>query len=490
MASFDSAALQFNLITPVLRLNHGKQQGVRWVLWPVFAWRVVAPVPAPRKLNLFQWAVLGLARARVTAIDGVAERLLLGPELVKLVIQELRQKGLLDHTGLPTQPGLQLLDESDGSAADQDLTGHVFSDAFSGKLWPAMVTGNLPLCEVALTDEDRIELLSGSAGDPWRDRTFCVIPRPGEASPDRPDAADVLRAAMRHAHRRATTDTEDGLSAPRLQRVSFIDKAPQPYLFALRVRAHSSGDWMVDDPFSRGEAHYLRTPLEKRFDIQSGLRNWLGGLIGQHAEIPQLDALQHQALWDVEQRLTLAIRSHPTLHERLVAMQRSLLEVEREGSPRDKWDDVLVKAQRAAERIFTQLLQARPPDGVDHHRRLPARDKAQAQLILNDIAKGLGYPVPLPERLSSVRSGKVQAAEQYGGGSLRPLLVLNMLHADRDREHPLRRAAPTVPDLLHRLNALATARDAVAHDGNDPRPGHVKDHLETVYLCVEKLILR
>ena len=60
MASFDKS-------TPILRLNYGKVPDVRWVLWPAYAWRVVAPVPKERPLNLFQRAILGLARVEETS---------------------------------------------------------------------------------------------------------------------------------------------------------------------------------------------------------------------------------------------------------------------------------------------------------------------------------------------------------------------------------------------------------------------------------------
>jgi hypothetical protein len=95
----------------------------------------------------------------------------------------------------------------------------------------------------------------------------------------------------------------------------------------------------------------------------------------------------------------------------------------------------------------------------------------------------------LPETLSSVRSGKVKYAEERMSGSLRPLLVLALLQAERDEEHPLRRAAPTHPDLLYRLDALATARDRSAHDGAATWPTMVQRHVDTTYTAVETLLL-
>jgi hypothetical protein len=490
MASFDSFGLAFEKDTPVLRLNYGKDPHVRWVLWPVFAWRVVAPVPKERKLNLFQRAVLGLARAKVTAIVDVADRLLIAPDLAGLVVLELQNMALLDHAGEPTARGLKLLDGIEEDPPDEAQVGHVLSDPFTGKVWPRFVTGDLPIADVELNDDGWPVLLSGSAGDPWKDRTFSVLPsgRDGVLI-DRPSARDVLRAARRHRRQRDYEAVDDDRDVPRLQRVSFVDDRPQPFQLAVRVRRHDSGDWMVDDPFGHGEATDLRARLEARLDSHNGLRSWLAPLVGSDPTAPTLGHLQAEASWKVEERLTLAIRQYDAVRERLVAMHRALLEAESQDAPLDKWDDVLVKAQRAVERVLHTVYGNHSAASGALFQTLAHADKEFNRRLLDAVAAELGFRAPLPATLSSVRRGKVQNAEQGGGGSLRPLVVLGLLAADRDMEHPFRRAGRTAPDLLHRLDTLATARDRAAHDGAATWPQKVQRHVDTAYAAVEALLL-
>lgn len=490
MASFDSFGPAFEKDTPVLRLNYGKDPNARWVLWPVFAWRVVAPVPKERKLNLFQRAVLGLARAGVVRFEDVADRLLIAPDLAGLVVLELQQMGLLDLLGKPTGRGIKMLEDIEEDTPDEVRVGHVLTDPFTGKLWPRFLTGDLPIADVELTDEGWPVLLSGSAGDPWKDRTFSVLPsaRDGVVMA-RPSARDVLRAARRHRRQRDYDDVDDDRDVPRLQRVSFVDDRPQPYLLALRVRRHDSGDWMVDDPFGHGEAIDLRARLEERLDSHNGLRQWLAPLVGSDPTAPTLGHLQAEATWKVEERLTLAVRQFDAVRERLVAMHRALLEAESQDAPLDKWDDVLVKAQRAVERVLHIVHRDHRDRGPPLSSKLTYSDREYNRRLLDAVAADLGFHSPLPETLSSVRRGKVQNAEQGGGGSLRPLVVLGLLCADRDEEHPFRRAGRTAPDLLHRLDALATARDRAAHDGAATWPQKVQRHVDTAYAAVEALLL-
>lgn len=485
MASFDGEP-SFDRGTPVLRFRYSRVPNARWVLWPVVAWRVVAPVPRERKLNLFQRAVLGLARARVTRVADVASRLLIAPDLVELVVLELLGFGYLDHTGKPTTKGLRVLEDLEEDPADEARVGHVLADAFSAKLFPRFLKGDLPLADVELDDAGRPVLLSGSAGDPWRDRAFGIFPGRGDTMLDRPGAADVLRVARRHRRKWHLDGRPDEQEGPRLQRVSFVDEHPQPYLLALQAR-QAEGDWTVDDPFGGGEAFELRARLEGRMDSTPALRKWLAPLVGADPEAPNLEHLGAQAQWMVEERLTLAIRQHETLFDYLVAMQRTLLEAESPAAPADKLGDVVVKAQRAVERVL-RTVHDRYRSKVRLFDTLSSSDQRFNRELINQIAEDCGFHIPLPKSLSEVRRGKVQHAEESGEASLRPLLVLALLYANRHDEHPLRRAASSEPDLLQRLNELATARDGAAHDGARERASQVQRHVETTYAAVQALL--
>lgn len=490
MAPLDSVVTSFVKDTPVLRLTQGKDPSARWVLWPVFVWRVVAPVPKERKLNLFQRAALGMARAGKTHWNDVANGLLIAPSLAEIVLLELKNMALIDQNGKPTEKGLDWLEDLEEDPPEDTHVGHVFSDPFSGKLWPRFLMGDLPVADVEMGDDGRLLLLSGSAGDPWKDRTFSVLPGSRDAvMMKRPSASDILRVARRHRRQRDFDDVEDPRDVPRLQRVSFVDNSPHPYLLALRVRRHDSGDWMVDDPFGHGEAVELRARLEERLDDNKGLRSWLAPLVGSDPDAPTLGHLHAEATWKVEERLTLAIRQYDAVLERLVAMQRALLEASTEGAPLDKWDDVLVKAQRAVERtlyiVYMPYRGARPP----LFEKLARMDKEFNRQLLDAIGAAIGFHAPLPPRLSFANRGKVQAAEQYHSGSLRQLLVLSLLCADDDVTHPLRRIASVHPDLLCRLDELATARDTVAHDGASIWPQMVSRHVDTAFITVSSLLL-
>lgn len=490
MASFASLRPVFGRDTPVLCLKFGKNPKVPWVLWPVFAWRVVAPVPKERKLNVFQRAVLGFARAGVVRVGDVADRLLIAQDLAALVVTELTaQLGLLDSSGKPTKRGLEWLDDLEQESIDEVRVGHVFSDAFTGKLWARFLTGDLPIADTELNDKDWPKLLSGSAGDPRKDRTFSVLPDARDAVVKaRPDVKDVLRVARLHRRQRdLDAIIDDARDVPRLKRVSFIDDSPQLFLVALCVRRRDSGDWVVDDPFGHGESVDLRARLEERLDRTKGLRSQLAPLIGSDPDAPTLGQLQTQAAWKVEERLTTAIRQHEVVCEKLVAMQRALLEAESYDAPADKWNDVLVKADGA---VMSALRVMHKPYAGE---QLPffqefAKMPVPSDSPVVEAARVIGLERAVPSGIQSIRRRQVKDAEN-GKGSLRSALVLALLAARWNKDHPLRRTLKAHPDMLERLDELASDRNRAAHGGANTTTSCAQRHIGTAYDAVEAFLL-
>ncbi len=476
---------EFGFETTVIRHRTRFAGPSRLVLWPVYGWRVLAPVPRKSSLNLFQRAVLRLAQARVTSATLIAEHLLISSDLAARVVLELQQRNLVDPRGEISERGVAEL--ADRSEEEEDLTfAHVFSDAITGKVWPYLIAGDLPIADVEQQQNSAPRLLSGSEGDPRKEPAFVIFPRNG-AIRSKPSASDVIRAARRHRKQLQAEVDGDAFTPPRLGKVTVFEDA-KPYLLALSVTRHESGDWQVKEPFGRGESYMLRSSLEAEFDSNTNLRDWIFRLFGGVKPTTTIGDLQKRAEWAVESELTLGIRSFEMLRERLVAMHRALLEAEQPHAPADKWDDILVKAQRVLERLLADQLRSAPAAAQGLASQLADEDKEFNRFLLNQIAAGLGFETPLPQRLTDVRRGKVLHAERDFGGSLRPLLILSLLSAETDLAHPMRSLAAIDPSLLHRMDGLAAARDNVAHESIGPRSGEVRRHIETTYIVVRTIL--
>ncbi len=483
--SADSAVLRFRL-----RFLEEAVQW-RWLLWPVWAWRVVAPRPQARKLNIFQRAALGLCLAGTRRAEDIAARLGIGVDLAAFIVVELGGIGFLDALGAPTERGRRVLEDDESEPTLEQTVGWVFTDPFSGETWPRFHAGELPYAEVEWSHAGRCVLKSGTIGNPRKDDALAVLPRLADAlHAAQPRPEDVLRAVRAHRRQHSWEDEPIAEEAPPVQRVSFVSEDPVACLLAARAWRAAAGEWRTDDPFGIGESLRLRRWIEERLDARPDLRRWLGPVAGGDAEAPDLASLAQRAAWEVEERLTIAVRQRPVLRERLVAMQRALLETALDGCPDDKWDDVALKAQRAAERLFLEVCEAHPA------RSRLTQDPACNEALLAELAAAAGFDAPLPPTLLRVKSGKVVHAAREGSGSLRPLILLALLGTAGSPEHPLARAARVEPRLLHHLDALAGTRDRAAHEASPDGRGSLQDRrrsaregVELVLSAVKLLIL-
>jgi hypothetical protein len=465
---------------------------VEWIFWPTLAWRVIGPRARPRALNLVQRAVLGMIVAGRRRADEIAEALCLHRELVALVIHELESMRALDAAQQPTQAGKTLLTDDDDDH-DEYVVARVFSDPFTGELWPRLVERDLPLLAAEENDRGWPVIVTGTRGSPQRDSPF-VVEMPADRIEREPSSSEILRAARIHARHLRDGEDNGEFDAPptRMGRASCIAARCEPMFLAVRVRV-GGVDWSVDDPFGIGESPRMRRAIERRI-AQERAKRGQSPLSKRFA--PQVDAaraetlreLQAHASFTVNQRLPALLRGDDTLTERLVAMQRAHLEALQEGSPRDKHEDVVVKAQQAVEHMFCSLLErVRSRDDLVV---LSSNESFNATLY-EGIARACGFEGPLPKSLLGVRAGKVKSAFESRMGSLRPLVLATLLGARERPDHPLRRAGARSPALLKRLDALASARDPAAHGGKRSRQTvALDDVMEIAFDAVEQLLPR
>lgn len=483
----------FTLEGPILRTTRGKIPGARWLLWPVVLWRVVAPVGTRSRWNVFQIGVLRMARAGVSTVDEVASHLALDNELTALVMHELMSRQLVDASGAISEKGLKVLHTEESPDLSTPRVGWAVTEPMTGKLWPALLTGDLPHADLDTDHDGRLVLTTGTVGDPWTDAAFVV--RPGRDEPfiaSQPSAAGVLSAARRYNRRR---DQRDELSALAAQKVSFLDETSTQAWFALRVRTSDGGDWFVDAPLRKGASRELRSLIETRFETQPGLRKWLAPLVGGPVGRETISEIQARAEFEVEERLTLRVRQFEGVRTLLVAMQRALLEAQQPEAPDDKWDDVLVKAQKAAERVVKLVLDPSSGDLERIVASLARSDESYNAKHLDAVAGSLGFEAPLPTGLSRVRRGKVNWAVRQvlehgdrAAGSLRPLTIVALLSAQMSHSHPLRGAAVRDARLLRKIHELASARDDAGHDGVATDWSSVPVHVETAFNLTEFML--
>src|SRR5690349_10339794 len=174
-----------------------RQGGRRFLLWPVYAYRVYAPKPKVRKLNIFQKAILSFCRVGERSVENMARALHLDVEIVSFVINELRHSSLLSPDYSLTSKGGTILAEELDQLPTEVVISYVFQDPWSGKLWPRIVE-SLQYANIEYEGASKFPtLLFGTKGSP---RKFKPYVKRGDESmlPRTPSSVDILNASRQH----------------------------------------------------------------------------------------------------------------------------------------------------------------------------------------------------------------------------------------------------------------------------------------------------
>jgi hypothetical protein len=457
-----------------------------WLLWPAWAFRVIAPEFRERRINVLQKAVLAILRASKLTAQEMGHRLGINPELAAYVVSELQGHSRVDAGWNVTKAGIELLDEEQMEAANM-VPGWVFRDPWNGGLWP-FVGSSLERARTERGDDGFPLLDLGTTGKPWRQRAWMQSP-PENTEAQPPDAREILRAAIRQARlsRRAQRlevgydEGEQLDEAPRLDldRVSSIEAEAEPvflvtFLYVPKHGSESDLDWHACDFFGRGSNPTLRQLVTRVASENGHLAGALDRLMGRtiYGSFGELQRVvaerRHKAHSILDAVLTIDVHQHG-VSEPLAEAIEAWLEVHDLGDAAAAWRlrGVLTACRRTLERLFRDIARLWSLSGIS--RRL-SRDQVELnKAIVRGAAATTGL-TEVPEALVKVSQGKVWwVAERGDGSSLRPLVTATVLRAAVEPRHPLCIAATRAPDLLTRIETVTVHAGEAAHDADDPQ---------------------
>ena len=497
----------------------------RWrlsLLWPAWAYRVLAPVTRERTVNLFERTTLALCRAGASEATEIAALLGFDVELAARVLHDLERKDLTDELGVPTAKGRDTLSELDTPSEEDYEAGYVFRDPQSGSLFPRIVPADdyhRALTDSQVDDQGIIRIRRGAVGHGKLFRPFAVYPDssapPLSLSPDEVLDASRLHGRALKSHRKKQeqrqSTTEEGTTvavapdevvtlsdAEREQRqmdvkkVALIDDAPQP-VWLYTVAHHTAAApahpdaWTACDPFGLGDSPSLLRRLRERAATLPPLQERIAERTGEARQQRQndardLDELRRElAAQAVAERLGTEVPETVMTHLRLM---ETYLDMGETGSP-FHLRGAVTEAQSAAEALFQILL--RGTNAYRVHKTNKALSREGRIAFVNDIAAEAGFKTPLPEGVS-VQSLPLEKCRGHRG-SLRAYVSAALYDAHFSQGHPLRRAAVSDPTLIDRLDMVAAIRNEKGgHAGSPPTLAEATAAAHDVYQACEVIL--
>ena len=177
-----------------------KAHTLRFLAWPAYVYKVQAPKPRSRKIDIFKKAVLGCYRIKSYTFKEIAGYLKLHPELVALIYSQLQNSNYIDSHGKLTEEGLNLLKEEENHEdcePDHFVTGFVYQDPWTQRFWPRFIEQPQTVELQDSSDFPKIKL--GTKGEPRSERVFWVCPKPDEILPRTPEPQEILDVIRKHS---------------------------------------------------------------------------------------------------------------------------------------------------------------------------------------------------------------------------------------------------------------------------------------------------
>ena len=512
--------MSFASDTPILSAPgiRNPPAGGRWLLWPAWCWRVLAPDLAERRMDPFTRVVARLCQAGVGEPAEMAARTLLHRDLCSQILLMLRQQRLVTRDGSLTAQGAAVLAGDTWDTSVLRLV-HVFQHPFgppSGqRLWPATSqTIEYAHVHYGLGGRPRLRL------DSRRDSPVIdpVMARAqGLGRPRRPSPAEIITAAKR-ARTAGLADasqptgaedeptTEPPQAAAQIARVSLVADDPDPVLLVTYIYlpddAVTSSDWEALDPFSGWPDAWLKESLLERAPDDAVLAELIAEIEGSlsdadaDARKAEVGRQLAEAGAKAERRLGARIRepAYRKILKLLTYVEASLAEARLLGGVGGRHRQTAVNdAGKILEKVFATLSAQYPlnPNRLD---MLRLRDpRLQRQVLedgLNQAADQLDLVTPLPNGLLKQSGDQVARAAQGFLPSFRPVLVAALLASTDHANHPLRAAARERPDLCAWLDRAAGLRNEGAHQrDHEPTLDEASDVCELAYWAVSRLLL-
>lgn len=445
---------------------------------PMFAYKVFAPPPIKRELNMFQKAVLGIMQVGTYTASEIAEKLKLDRDLILLIQAELMAKHLVAGDGTLTPKGSNAMrhERWDETTEVEEFTiGYIYQDPISSRLLPRFITRR-KLAEISQGgDGNPDRIVTGTKGSPEKQKFSLCNKLAFESAPKPPSNGDIFQVIRKHASALEFPSTElisrDSVTQPpkHLKKLALLDDQPVPtWLLTYIYTPESSatlGDWQALDPFGLGESLAMRSILEGHLRADKELKKKVENLlVKQNEDWRRRHRGNHEELI---RQANIAVQEKLGLHNLSETIERHLSEFEfqyQDFLVTDTPNYLPIAAQKVLETMMQELANRESRIfRIVRSRLTVAMRRDEIHAVLHAAAAIAGAS-ELPEIYAKSKPQQI-LAWPWNPVSLRPMVAATLIATEDRPEHPFRRMICEEPLLLRFMADASMLRDAGAHGG-------------------------
>lgn len=508
-----SMAATFNEQTKIIHANPSISDDLiykkrrQWLLLPVIAFKVYVPSIVNRPLNLFEETILKLLRISYKTPEVIADQLLLTPDLVKFVMDDMQEKGYVNNYYGITEFGESVL--KNDTEIEEHVDGYIFYDPMRDQFWDAFIeSSKMPYIQgdFELHGSRRtIEL--GTLAKPFPRNAIqfeCRVTK----EPTPPSNLKILHVLNSYKKRlRFEKFLSNGkcmdLLPEKLQSVKYLEEFFPLYVTSfvyLPKEFTKERHIKVCHPFGKHPSSELIEVLlddrKQKPSVKKALEKFVDSLTANKAGIDKQEEMDKQeADTYFNQLFTLkGASSHAFIDEEIFdllfdyfqtykRLKSTLQQQSNDGTISGKEQSEISQFTVQGTQIFEAVLAKLVPDTQHFDYSKYLRDnKVKNAKVLTKIANSIGFVETRIEdddffetfskqdnvqfhntfeRFFHVGIGHVAHAKK--NTELRPLVALHLLMANDDGDHPFHQISKQMPRFILKLDQLQQKRNSFAH---------------------------
>lgn len=493
------------------------------VAWPMLAYRVIAPKPKDRKLNLFEEVILKLCDVGISTVDLLSRKIPIDKDLIAYILIQMKEgKGLIDDEGKLTQVGKRFLDELD--VEPEMVMGYVFRDGLSGNMLPYFTEGQLFPATIKDQYHDKkidIDILRVDVGTENKPREYSlkVIKANPDITYDHPYPREVLRSIKmynkkkmaynrsvnKRAYEGALISDDDELYWLEQINVQNIDPKEvymYTYIFIPDDKAKSSF-WQICDPFGFGISMQFRTVLETYLQASS-LAPVLDEFVQKVHDVRDFEIEDYQKEQkkigekDVLSLFGENVIKHPMLYKALLdenkAWRQSNRDSESNADQKNKETNVEQWYRNAYSVLETGLKELNEKIPAHGSFELISKTPIDNADRITKLANKIGFKVDDEfTKVMKLQKYQIERAKYGTAKDLQSLMAYALISANDNSFHPLYELAKKNKEFMDFVLVLKELRDtsshAARHDSYQMFEEERKNILEFIYISFPDLIV-
>jgi len=454
-----------------LRFIEKRPNQGRALLYPVHVWKVIYPKNNTIRLNLFQQAILGLARARCYDRQEIADYLKIDHELVAFIIAaQLIPNGWMTSEGRLTPAGEKILDDTEELSTEVQV-GYAYQDAISGN-WLPRFTDELSEIEPQKFNEQGypVFLINRGTGKEERPHRLKAL------KPAHQDINQLFSAykyyRTDYARSKQLDDDNDLLERLHIESISCLEEPQLMWLWTwIFPDVSATQPWLISDPFGLTRAvSWLRKPLEEILPSNEALARLICKLIGSeptenlsHSEY--IVAMNNKVEWDLIADFPW-LSPVPEIHESLAMVLRRMKWLDEYEGNQEDWNSLHQEGSNLAERFFQWILKSYSGNPS----RLPSKYKDREGTAEQNEQILLQLQLPcvddeLIRKLKNQKMSDIRSAFYKRDRPLKAMLIAALFSTIEHTQHPFKYLA-NLP--LNKLIEMTDLRNkTTAHAGTE-----------------------